>query len=104
AVVVEQGDPAGAVVAVGPAQVEQEDAAGPAVDGVGAGVAGLGGQLLGLDGADHLGVARVGLGVQHIGAGGADAGDDQVAALQGLAVVAVAGVAQGGRAGVPAEV
>jgi hypothetical protein len=29
AVVVEQGDPAGAVVAVGSAQVEQEDAAGP---------------------------------------------------------------------------
>src|SRR5215218_8871179 len=54
AVVVEQGHPAGAVVAVGPAQVEQEDAAGSAVDGVGTGVAGLGGQLLGGDLTNHL--------------------------------------------------
>jgi hypothetical protein len=68
AVVVEQGDPAGAVVAVGPAQVEQEDAAGAAVDGVGPGVAGLGGQLLGGDLADQLGVVGVGLGVEHIDA------------------------------------
>ena len=82
AVVVEQGDPAGAVVAVGPAQVEHEDAAGPAVDGVGPRVAGLGGQLLGGDLPDDRGVAGVGLGVQHIGPRGADAGDDQVAALQ----------------------
>ena len=81
-VVVEQGDPARAVVAVGAAEVEQEDAAGAAVDGVGPGVAGLGGQLLGGDLVDHLGVAGVGLGVQHIDPRGADAGDDQVAPLQ----------------------
>ena len=103
-VVIQQGDPAGAVVAVGPAQAEHEDAAGPAVDGVGAGVAGLGRQLVGLDGPDDLGAAGVGLGVHDVGPRGAQARDDQVAALQGLAVVAVTGVAQGGRTGVPAEV
>src|SRR5215216_2917727 len=103
-VVVEQGDPAGAVVAVGAAEGGQEDGPGAAVDGVGPGVAGLGGQLLGGDLADHGGVARVGLGVQHIDPRRADAGDDQVAALQRLAVVAVAVVAQGAGAGVPAEV
>src|SRR5215216_6112818 len=49
AVVVQQGDPAGAVVDVGAAESGQEDGAGPAVDGVGAGVAGLAGQFLGAD-------------------------------------------------------
>src|SRR4029450_5987949 len=99
AVVVEQGDAAGAVVAIGPAQVEQEDAAGAAVDGVGSGVAGLGGQLLGGDLMDDAGPAGVGPGVQHIGARGAEPGHDQVAPLQRLAVVAVGLVAQGAGAG-----
>ena len=67
-VVVQQRDPAGAVVAVGAAEGEQEDAAWPAMDGVGPGVAGLSGQFLGLDGVDHAGVARVGPGVEHVGA------------------------------------
>ena len=99
AVVVEQGDPAGAVVAVGSAQGRQEDAAGPAVDGVRPRVAGLGGQLVSGDLPDDGGVAGVGPGVQHIGPGGPDARDDQVAALQRLAVAAVTGVAQGAGAG-----
>src|SRR4029453_19591982 len=76
-VVVEEGAPAGAVVAVGPAQVEHEDPPGAAVDGVGPRVAGLGGQLLGGDLPDQPGLAGVGLGVQHIDPRGADAGDDQ---------------------------
>src|SRR5215216_5668477 len=104
AVVVEQGDPAGAVVAVGPAEGGKEDGAGPAVDGVGPGVAGLGGQLLGWDLPDHRGGQGIGPGVQHVDPRGADAGDDQVAALQRPAVAAVALMAEGGRAGVPAEV
>src|SRR6266498_2993731 len=103
-VVVQQRDPAGAVVASCPAERGHEDAAWPAMDGVGPGIAGLAGQLLGLDGADHLRVARVGLGVQHVGPRGADAGDDQVAPLQRGPVVAVALVAQCAGAGVPAEV
>jgi hypothetical protein len=103
-VVVQQGDPAGAVVAVGSAQVEHKDPPGAAVDGVGTGVAGLGGQLLSLDGPDQLGLAGVGLGVQHIDARGPQPGDDQIAPLQRLAVVAVAGMAQRRGAGVPAEV
>jgi hypothetical protein len=80
-VVVQQRHAARAVVAVGVAQREHEDAAGPAVDGVGTGVAGLAGQLLGLDRADHPRVARVGLGVQHVRPRRADARDDQVAPL-----------------------
>jgi hypothetical protein len=102
--VVQQGDAAGAVVAVSPAQAEHEDAAGAAVDGVRPGVAGLGRQLLGGDLPHHCGLAGVGLGVQHIGPRRPEPRDDQIAALQGLATVAVALVTQGAGAGVPAEV
>jgi hypothetical protein len=71
---------------------------------VGAGIAGLSGQLLGRDLADDPRVVGVGLRVQHVGAGGADPWYDQVAPLQWLAVVAVALVAQGAGAGLPTEV
>src|SRR4029450_8224121 len=57
-----------------------------------------------LAGSSPAPVGRVGLGVQHGVARGADAGDDQIPALQRLAVVAVALVAEGAGAGVPAEV
>jgi hypothetical protein len=103
-VVVQQGDPAGAVIAVGAAQGEKEDPAGPAVDGVRPRVAGLGGQLLGLDLADDAGIAGVGLGIQHIDPRGADPWDDQVEALQRCAVAAMTLVAQGAGTGAPAEV
>jgi hypothetical protein len=71
---------------------------------VGPGVAGLAGQLVGLDGPDHLGAAQVRRGVHHVDARGAQAGDDEVAALQRLAVVAVALVTERAGAGIPAEV
>jgi hypothetical protein len=76
---------------VGVAQVEHEAAAGAAVDGGGPGVAGLGGQLVGGDLPDHPGVAGVGPGVQHLDPRRPDPGDDQIAALQRLAVAVVAG-------------
>ncbi len=102
-VVVDQRHPSRAVAAVGAAQVGHEDAAGPAVHGVRAGVAGLGGELLGLDGADDLRLPRVGLGVEHVGARRPDARHDQVTALE-RAVVGVALVAERAGAGVPPEV
>ena len=69
--------------------------------GVGAGVAGFRGELLGLDRADHFGLARVGLGVEYVGARGADARQHQVAALERPLVALVAKRAG---TGVPPEV
>jgi hypothetical protein len=66
-------------------------------------VAGLGGQLLGLDRAYKLRLARIGLGVKRVGAGRPNARHDQVTAFQ-RAVVGMALVAERARASVPPEV
>ena len=101
-VVVEQRDAAGTVVAVRSAQRGHEDAARPAVHGVRPRVSGLGGEFVGLDRVRQHWVSRVGLGVEDISVRRPDTGDDEVAPLHGMALVAV--VAQRARAGVPAEV
>ena len=76
------------------------DAARPAMDGVRAGVAGLLGDLLRLDGLDELGIARVGLGVEDVDARGAQARHHQIAPLH----VRMRHLrTQARRAGVPAE-
>ncbi len=100
-VVVDQRHPAGPVAVAGGAEVRHEDAAGPAVDGVRARVAGLLGELLGLDRPDDVRLAGIGLGVEDVGARRADPRHDQVAALEHPLVALVA---ERARAGVPAEV
>ena len=79
-VVVEQEHPAGAV-ALGVAERRHVDPVGPAVDGVRAAVAGLAGDLLGLDDLDELRRPRVVLDVEHVDARAAQPGHEQVAAL-----------------------
>src|SRR5204863_4854251 len=64
-VMVDERHASGAVAAVGAAQIGHEDAAGSAMHGVRAGVAGLGGEFLGFDRADDLRLARVWLGVEY---------------------------------------
>jgi hypothetical protein len=89
AVVVELGDPAGAVMAVGPAQVEQEAPPGPQWT-----VGAVRSRPFASSSA-VISWTSVGCpdppGVQDRGPGGPQAGDEQVAALQGLPVVALAG-------------
>ena len=86
-------------VAVRVAERGDVDAVGPAVDGVRARVAGLGGDLVGVDGLDQLRIAV--LDVDDVDVRGAQARDQQVAALD---VRVRRPRAQRGRAGVPAEV
>ncbi len=98
--VVEQEHAAGPV-ALRVAERGDVDAVGAAVDRVRAAVAGLAGDLLGLDHLDELGLPRVLLDVEDVDPRGAQAGDEQVAALD----VRVRGPrAQRRRARVPAEV
>ncbi len=87
-------------VARGIAERADIDALRPAMDGVDARVAGLLGDLLGLDHPHDLGRARIGLGVDDVQARGAQARHHQIAALDmGMGRVR----AQAGAAGVPAE-
>ena len=79
-VVVEQEDAAGAV-ALGVAERRDVDAVGAAVDRVRAAVAGLARDLVGLDDLDELRLPRVLLDVEDVDPGRAQAGDEQVAAL-----------------------
>ena len=98
--VVEQEDAAGPV-SLGVAERGDVDPVRPAVDRVRAAVAGLAGDLVGLDHLHELGRARVVLDVDHVDAGAAQPGDEQVAALD----VRVRGPrAQRRGARVPAEV
>ena len=83
------------------AQRRDIDAAGPAVHGVRARVAGLVGDLVRLDGFDELGRARIGLGVEDVDARGAQARHHQIAPLD-MRMRRVRAEAR--RAGVPAEV
>jgi hypothetical protein len=78
--VVEQEDAAGPV-AGGIAERRDVDAVRPAVDGVRAAVPGLARDLLGLDHLHELRGARVVLDVEHVDPRRAQAGDEQVAAL-----------------------
>jgi hypothetical protein len=78
-VVVEQRHPAGAFLAV-TAKAGNEEAAGAAVHGVRARVAGQLAQFLGSEHLDDLRRRGVFLGVQHVQARGAQPGDDQVLA------------------------
>jgi hypothetical protein len=104
-VVVDERHAARAVGAVRASEVGHEDAAGPAVHGVRAGVAGLRGQLLRLDRAHEPRAARIVLRVEDERARRAQSGDDEVAPLEVTVVVlAMALVAEGARARVPAEV
>jgi hypothetical protein len=105
-VVVEQRDAARAVGAgaVPAAQAGQEDAVRPAVQRVRPRVAGLARQLLGLDGLVQPGGSGVGPGVVDVDARAAEAGQQQVAALETVAAHVVPLVLQRARAGVPAEV
>jgi len=98
--VVEQEDPARAV-ARGVAERADVDPVGPAVDRVRAAVAGLAGDLVGLDHLHEAGRARVVLDVEDVDARGAQTGHQQMAALD---VRMRRPGAEGGRAGVPAEV
>ena len=99
-VVVEQEDAAGAV-AVGGAERAGVEPVGAAVERVRTRVAGLALELGGLDDLGQLGLARVVLDVDDVDARRAQAGHEEVAALD----VRVGGPgAQGGRARVPAEV
>ena len=98
--VVEQEDAARAV-AVGVAERRDVDPVGAAVDRVRAAVAGLARDLLGLDHLDDLGLVRVVLDVDDVDARGAQAGHEQVAALD---VRVGRPRAQRRGAGVPAEV
>jgi hypothetical protein len=102
--VIEQRDATGAVVTVDAPEGEQEDAAGPTVNGVRPRISGLGGELVGVDLTDYPWVARVRPGVEDIDPRGPDAGNDQVPALEESAVVAVDLVAQSTGARVPSEV
>jgi hypothetical protein len=88
--VVQQRDSARPFVAVRAPDRRQEDAVRTAVQRVRPGVAGLGGQLVGLDGAHHPGAARVRFGVQDVGPRRTQARHDQIAALK---VARVPGVA-----------
>ena len=98
--VVEQEHAAGPV-ALRVAERGDVDAVGAAVDRVRAAVAGLARDLVGLDDLDELGRARVLLDVEDVDARGAQARDEQVAALD----VRVRGPrAQRRGARVPAEV
>src|SRR5436305_14470363 len=86
-VVIDQGHPSRAFVAVRAAQVGHEDPAWPAMHGVGARVARLGGKLLGLDRAGHGWLARVWLGVEDVGSGGAHSRPPRVGRYQGVLIV-----------------
>jgi hypothetical protein len=99
-VVVEQEDAAGSV-ALRVAERGDVDAVRPAVDRVRAAVAGLARDLLGLDHLDELGRARVVLDVEDVDARRAQAGHQQVAALD---VRVRRPRAERRRARVPAEV
>lgn len=72
---------------------------GPAMDGVRAAVVALGHDLLGLDGPDQRRVAGIDAGVEHVDARGADAGNDEKAAIHRAVMIVVA--AQGRAADVP---
>jgi hypothetical protein len=102
-VVIDKCDPSRAVGAVGAAQVGHEDAAGAAMHRVRAGVAGLCGELLGLDCVDDLGLPRVGLRIEYVRPRRAKARHDQVTALQ-RPVMGMALVAERAGARVPTEV
>jgi hypothetical protein len=99
-VVVEQEDAAG-TAALRVAERRDVDAVGTAVDGVGAAVARLARDLLGLDHLHELRGARVVLDVEDVDAGGAQPGHEQVAPLD---VRVRRPRAQRRRARVPAEV
>jgi len=75
---------------------------GPQCTVCGPRVSGLGGEFVGLNRVRQHRVSRVGFGVEDICVRRPDTGDDEVAPLHGMAVVAL--VAQGARAGIPAEV
>src|SRR5207302_2974959 len=100
-VVVAQRDPAWALASVGAAKVRHEDAPGSAMHGVRTGVAGLGGQLLGLDRANELWAPRVGLGIEHICTRRAQARNDQIATLEHTLMTLMT---QRAGAGIPAKV
>src|SRR4029079_6527534 len=89
------------VRAVRAAERGHVDRVGAAVRRVRPGVHGARDPLVALDRAGDLRRQRVGLGVDQVDAGRAQAGYDQIAALD---VRARRGGAQGGAAGVPAEV
>ena len=98
-VVVQQHNAAGPV-ALGGAQGTDIDGVRPAVDGMGAGVAGAL-HLFGLNGFDDAGPRGVGLGVQDVDAAAGEGRHHQVAPFQmGMR----GGGAEGGATGVPAEV
>ena len=99
-VVVEDEDAAWAIAFLR-AQSADVDSVGRAVDGVKAGVARTLGDVLGFDDFDDARVAGIGLGVDDVHPRGAESRDQEVAALD----VRVRRVgAEGGAAGVPAEV
>src|SRR5882757_4096064 len=102
-VVVQQGDAAGAVIPVRPAEAGQEYAVRAAVQGVRAGVAGLAAQLVGGDCPDELGLGRVRLGVVDVDVRAAQPGQQQVAALQAVCAVVVSLVHECAGAGIPTE-